>query len=74
MKRVDDKLSRLDALIASDAQAIGFQSLGQYRAWLLRELRQARKDLAELSCECNPAPSSCGIGPRASEAAARVVR
>lgn len=44
---MSDALQRIQALVASDAYAISFPTMGQYRAALLREIAAAAKWDAE---------------------------
>lgn len=41
-KNQDEKMKRLAALIADDGHAMSFQSMGQYRNFLLREITETK--------------------------------
>ncbi|MNE02581.1 hypothetical protein D3C81_1374290 [compost metagenome] len=58
MKNGPDKLAQVMALVASHSWAAGFQSLGQYRAALLKEIATVAKDESRLV----DGPPSCDSG------------
>lgn len=58
MKNEPSKLSRLAAIIGSDAWAASFQSLGQYRIALLNEAARLNKEPERLL----EGPPSCDSG------------
>lgn len=58
MKNRPDKLAQLAALVANDGWAMTFQSLGQYRTALLKEIARLNQQPERLL----NAPESCCSG------------
>jgi len=61
MKNEPSKLSQLAAIIGSDAWAMSFQSLAQYRTALLREAARLHKEPERLVDGPSGCDSSCCI-------------